>query len=82
MGITLTKLKEDLASIREKRREVIGTGQSYNITGSHSVTQQTLKELRAEESRLIRQIRRYQGIPSRSKPDFSSTSENSLDNYE
>jgi hypothetical protein len=56
--MTIAELKVNLATIRQAIEDVVKTGKSYQIVGSHSVTNLTLSELREEEDRIIKQILR------------------------
>lgn len=60
----------DINAIREKRREVIATGNSFNISGGISQNQQTLKELAEEERRLLRVLRGLEGRGEHRRIDY------------
>jgi len=72
MGDSLTQLYTDLDDIRQARRDALKAGKSLNIPGSFNVTQYDLKELRREEARILKRIRRLQGIPPQSSYAYNS----------
>jgi len=79
MGDSLTQLYTDLDEIRQARRDALKAGKSVNIPGSFNVTQYDLKELRREEVRILKRIRRLKGIPPQSSPSYRA--ETSLTDY-
>lgn len=64
-------LNIELAAVRAKRLEILTAGQSFSVSGGISVNQPLLKELSAEEGRIIRQLMILDGGEPRTAPDFS-----------
>ena len=71
--MTLAEMKAELAKVEAKISEVLDTGQSYSITGSHSVTNTSIEHLERRAAQLRRRIYRFQGYTGRNRPDFEAT---------
>lgn len=68
---TLSELKTQLASAESALSAALTAGQSYSITGSHSVTAVNVTDLREHIKDLRRRILRFHGHDGQTKPDFS-----------
>ena len=68
--MNLEELQQQLKDVQTAITETIKSGKSYNITGSHSITNHDLKDLREQEAYIKRQIIRLKGYASRTKPNF------------
>lgn len=71
---SLASLKAQLAKVEAAIDAVSDTGQSYSVTGSHSVTSAAISSLEARAQTLRRRIFRFQGYESRTTPDFNDSS--------
>ncbi len=70
--MTLSEYRRRLAEVEAAISEVISTGKSYSITGSHSVTNHDFAALRIERDMLRKKILRLQGVGmGRTRPDFN-----------
>jgi len=78
--MTIEELKAQLANVEEKISEILTTGQSVSVSGSFSVTNPTLAELRKQEALLRKRIFRCCGYTGRLIPDFSSGGNNDVKN--
>ena len=75
---SLADLKAELDNIETKITEVLTTGQSYSINGSHTITNTALPGLYRQAALLKRRIFRYQGYISRTIPNFSQNAESEI----
>ena len=71
----INEIRQDLANVRQAKRDLISGGQSVSVAGGVSVSRANLADLNREENRLIAQLNAIVGsntIPS-TVPDFSGT---------
>jgi hypothetical protein len=69
--MTLAELKAALADTEAHIQDILKTGKSYSLDGSHSLTHEDLPNLETRASNLRARIYRYHGHTGRSIPDFS-----------
>lgn len=69
--MTLTEYRTQLSAIEAKIADILATGQSYSVVGSHSVTNPELSALRAQEVMIRRKILLMSGYDvRRTRPNF------------
>ncbi len=71
----INEIRQDLANVRQAKRDLISGGQSVSVAGGVSVSRANLADLNREENRLLAQLNAIVGantIPS-TVPDFSGT---------
>lgn len=70
----INEIRQDLANVRQAKRDLISGGQNVSVAGGVSVSRASLADLNKEENRLLAQLNAICGdntIPS-TLPDFSS----------
>lgn len=70
----INEIRQDLANVRQAKRDLIAGGQNVSVAGGVSVARASLAELNKEENRLLAQLNAIVGdnsIPY-TLPDFSS----------
>lgn len=73
MAHNLAALQAQLRAVEAAISEVYTNGINYQITGSHSKTSASLRDLNAERARIVRAILRLSGYRSRVGVDFDGT---------
>lgn len=69
--MTLADMKTALADTEAHIQDILKTGKSYSMEGSHSLTHEDLPNLQARAAELRSRIYRHQGYTGRVRPDFS-----------